>query len=90
MNDQITLGSRKNRPYVCSEDKKSYYHLQSSADGQFNSSSTIAWIPSNTTPEEREAMADAYTYGQFTAFPGFYQIIGPIQTPSILSLKYLD
>jgi len=65
--------------------KKSYYHLQQSDDGRFNQSSTIAWIESDTTKEERIKLADYYTNGQFTKYPGFYQLIGPIKTPFILS-----
>jgi hypothetical protein len=68
------------------ESKKSYYHLQQSEDGRFNQSSTIAWIESNTSKEERIKLADYYTNGQFTEYPGFYQLIGPIETPDILSL----
>ena len=66
--------------------KKSYYHLRQSEDGRFDQNSTIAWIESNTTEEERIKMADYYTNGQFTKYPGFYQLIGPIETPFILSL----
>jgi hypothetical protein len=66
--------------------KKSYYHLQQSEDGRFNESSTIAWIESDTSKEERIKLADYYTNGQFTKYPGFYQLIGPIETPFILSL----
>jgi hypothetical protein len=66
--------------------KKSYYHLQQSDDGRFNQSSTIAWIESDTSKEERIKLADYYTNGQFTKYPGFYQIIGPIETAIILSL----
>lgn len=66
--------------------KKSYYHLQESSDGRFNQNSTIAWIESNTTKEERIQLANYYTNGQFTKYPGFYQLIGPIETPFILSL----
>lgn len=66
--------------------KKSYYHLQQSEDDRFNQSSTIAWIESNTTKEERIKLADYITNGQFTKYPGFYQLIGPIETPFILSL----
>jgi hypothetical protein len=66
--------------------KKSYYHLQQSEDGRFTSRSTIAWIESDTSKEERIKLANYYTNDQFTKYPGFYQLIGPIETPFILSL----
>jgi len=65
--------------------RKSYYHLQQSEDGRFGPGNTIAWIEKDTTKEERIKLADYYTNGQFTEYPGFYQLIGPIKTPFILS-----
>lgn len=66
--------------------KKLYYHLQQSEDGIFNQNSTIAWIDKDTTKEERIKLADYYTNGEFTKYPAFYRLIGPIETPFILSL----
>lgn len=70
--------------------KKSYYHLQQSEDGKFTHDSTIAWIESDTTKEERIKLANYYTNGQFTKYPMFYRLVGPIDTPFILSLSFFN
>lgn len=65
--------------------KKSYYHLRHSEDGKFASTDVIAYIETNKTEKERIKLADEFTDGSFSKYPGFYEIVGPIKTPYIIS-----
>jgi hypothetical protein len=64
-----------------------YYHLRQSEDGRFSQSSTIALISVDTTKEERDALADAFTNGQYSQYSGFYSIDGPFASLPILKLR---
>ena len=57
-----------------------------SSDNPLKDANTIAWIDSDTTEEERIKIANNYTNGNFERYPSLYQIVGPIETPYILSL----
>ncbi len=67
--------------------KKSCYFLLESEDGRFTRNDTIATMDDDTTEEQRIEMANAFTNGQFSKYPGFYEIRGPWEQPTHISIK---
>ena len=57
-----------------------------SSDDPLNNADTIAWIDGDSTEEERIEIADKYTNGNFKRYPCLYQIVGPVETPYVISL----
>ncbi len=67
--------------------QKSYYHLLQSEGGEFSHDDTIATMDADTTEDQRIEMANAFTYGLFSAYPGFYAIVGPWEQTTHISIK---
>jgi hypothetical protein len=67
--------------------KKSYYHLLQNEGGEFSHDDTIATMDADTTEGQRIEMANAFTNGQFSKYPGFYEICGPWEQPTHITIK---